>query len=221
MSDERRGPTARFAQLVSGRDEALRLDEACLLVSAHARPGLDVGRTIAKLDRMAEGIDSFAAWHARVFTEAGFTGDTEDYHAVENSLLDRVVERRRGMPITLAVVGMEVARRAGVPMVGVGMPGHFLLRHTEEPGWFVDAFAGGELLDAAGCEALFRKIADPDVPFRPGYLQPVSHRQIVARILANLRYTYSAADDRADLSWVLHLQLLMPDPAVTERARFN
>lgn len=221
MSDERRGPTSRFAQLVSGRDDGLHLDEACLLVSAHAQPGLDVGRTLGELDRMADGIDSFAAWHVRLFTDAGFTGDAEDYHAVENSLLDRVVERRRGMPITLAVVGMEVARRAGLPMVGIGMPGHFLLRHTGEPAWFVDAFAGGELLDAAGCEALFRRIADPGVPFRPDYLQPVGNRQIVARILANLRYTYSVAGDRADLSWVLGLQLLMPDPTAPERARFN
>ena len=221
MSDERGDPTSRFARLVSGRDAALCLDEACLLISAHAQPGLDVGGALGALDRMAEGIDSFVAWHARVFTETGFTGDAEDYHAVENSLLDRVLERRRGMPITLAVVGMEVARRAGVPVAGIGMPGHFLLRHTEEPAWFVDAFAGGELLDEAGCEALFRKIADPGVPFRPDYLRPATNRQIVARILANLRYTYAAADDRANLAWVLRLQLFMPDPAMTERTRFN
>ena len=221
MSGQRRDPASRFADLVSGRDDALHLDEACLVVSAHAQPGLDVGPALGALDRMAEGIDSFAAWHARLFAEAGFTGDAEDYHAVENSLLDRVLERRRGMPITLAVVGMEVARRAGVPMVGIGMPGHFLVRHTEDPAWFVDAFAGGELLDAAGCEALFRKIADPGAPFRPDYLLPVTNRQIVARILANLRYTYAAAGDGANLAWVLRLQLLMPDPAMTERARFN
>ena len=221
MSDERRGPTSRFAQLVSGRDGALNLDEACLLIAAHARPGLDVEGALSVLDRLAEGIDSFPAWHARLFTETGFTGDADDYHAVENSLLDRVLARRRGMPITLAVVGLEVARRAGVPMAGIGMPGHFLLRHTGEPGWFVDAFGGGELLDEAGCEALFRKIADPGAAFRPEYLQPVGNRQIVARILANLRYTYAAADDGVNLAWVLQLQLLIPDPALSERSRFN
>jgi regulator of sirC expression with transglutaminase-like and TPR domain len=221
MSDEGPDPTSRFAQLVSGRDEELRLDEACLLVCAHAEPGLDVGRSLDDLDGMAAGIDSFSAWHTRLFTDLGLTGDAEDYHAVENSRLDRVIERRRGMPITLAVVGMEVARRAGVPMAGIGMPGHFLLRHTGDPDWFVDAFAGGKLLDAAGCEALFRRIADPDMRFRPDYLQSVTNRQIVARILANLRYTYSVAGDRANLSWVLRLQLLMPDSGVTERARFN
>ena len=214
-------PTSRFAQLVSGRDDDLLLDEACLLISAHAQPDLDLGVWLAELDRMAEGIGSFAAWHARLFTDLGLTGDPEHYHDAENSLLDRVIERRRGMPITLAVVGMEVARRADIPMAGIGMPGHFLLRHTDEPGWFVDAFAGGELLDEAGCEALFRKIADPGLPFRAEYLQPVTRRQIVARILANLRYTYSVANDRADLSWLLRLQLLMPDPTVSERARFN
>lgn len=221
MSDDRGDPTSRFARLVSGRDEALPLGEACLLVSAHAQPGLDVEGALGELDRMAEGVDSFTAWHARLFSELGFAGDAEDYHAPQNSLLGRVLERRRGMPITLAVVGIEVARRAGVPLVGIGMPGHFLLRHTEEPAWFVDAFAGGELLDAAGCEALFRKIAEAGVRFRPDYLQPVTDRQIVARILANLRYTYAAADDRANLGWLLRLQLLMPDPALTQRTRFN
>jgi regulator of sirC expression with transglutaminase-like and TPR domain len=214
-------PTSRFAQLVSGRDDALPLDEACLLVSAHAQPGLDVAATLAELDEMATGIDTFAGWHARLFTELGFNGDTETYHAAENSLLDRVVERRQGMPITLAVVGMEVARRAGVAMAGVGMPGHFLLRHGGQPACFVDAFAGGELLDEKACESLFRKIADPGTPFRAAYLEPVTRRQIVARILANLRYTYTVAGDGANLSWLLRLQLLMPDPGVPERARFN
>ncbi|HET6811343.1 MAG TPA: transglutaminase-like domain-containing protein [Acidimicrobiales bacterium] len=221
MSEQQPDPTSLFARLVWGRDDALHLDEACLLVSAHARPGLDVGTALGTLDRLAEGIDSFAAWHARLFTESGFAGDAEDYHAAENSLLDRVLARRRGMPITLAVVGIEVARRAGVPMAGIGMPGHFLLRHTGEPAWFVDPFAGGELLDAAGCEALFRKIADPGVPFRPDYLAPVTNRQIVGRILANLRNTYATAGDGANLAWVLRLQLLLPDPALTERSRFN
>ena len=214
-------PTSRFARLVSGPDDALPLDEACLLVSAHAQNGLDIRRTLRRLDRMAAGITSFETWRRRLFSDVGLVGDIESYHAVDNSLLDRVVDRRRGMPITLAVVGMEVARRAGVPMAGIGMPGHFLLRHLEEPAQFVDAFAGGELLDEAGCEALFRKISEPGAPFLPEYLRPVTGRQIVARILANLRYSYISAADRTNLAWVLRLQLLMPDPSIAEWARLN
>lgn len=213
--------TSRFAQLVSGPDDELRLDEACLLISAHAQPDLDMEETLAVLDDMAAGVTSFESWRARLFGELGLVGDAESYHAVENSLLDRVVAKRSGMPITLAVVGMEVGRRAGVELAGIGMPGHFLLRHVGEPEHFVDAFAGGQVLDEAGCEELFRKISDPSIPFRPEYLRPVSARQIVARILANLRYSYVAAGNRGDLAWLLRLQLLMPDTATPDRARLN
>lgn len=197
---------------MSGPDAQLRLDEAALLISAHAQPGLDVDAWLGRLDGLAAGVSSFAAWHGRMFTELGLAGDAETYHAVENSLLDRVVERRRGMPITLAVLGMEVGRRAGVQLAGIGMPGHFLLRHLDEPAHFVDAFAGGELLDETACAALFQRITEGTAPFRPEYLSPVTNRQILGRILANLRHSYWAAGDAAAVEWVMRLQLLVPGP---------
>lgn len=204
--------TQRFARLVAGKEQDLALGEAALLISAHAQEGLDVDGWLERIDRLAGGVDSFKSWHERMFVEAGFSGDAETYHAVENSLLDRVLVRRRGMPITLAVIGIEVGRRAGLPIAGIGMPGHFLLRHDGEPACYVDAFAGGRLLDAAGCEAIFRRISDPSTAFRDEYLRAVSGREILRRILANLRQSYSAEGDTANLSWVMKLQLLVPGP---------
>lgn len=206
-------PTRRFARLAAGREQDLALGEAALLISAHAQEGLDVERWLDRLDRLAKGVDSFESWHERIFVDAGLSGDSETYHSVENSLLDRVLARRRGLPITLAVIGMEVGRRAGVAMAGIGMPGHFLLRHDGEPLCYVDAFAGGRLLDAAGCEAIFRRISDPSIPFREEYLRAVSGREILRRILANLRQSYWVEGDAANLAWVMKLQLLVPGPA--------
>src|SRR5439155_20561951 len=191
-------PTARFTELVRRADDDIPLDEAALLIAAHGRPGVDVAAGLAALDEVAAGCGAhtFAGWRARLFDELGFTGNDRDYYEPANSFLDVVLERRTGIPITLAVVGIEVGRRIGVPLAGVGMPGHFLVRHDGDGDpVFVDAFSGGRLLDEAGCEALFRSHQPAGAAFDPAYLDPVRPRAIVERMLANLRAVYAARRD--------------------------
>jgi regulator of sirC expression with transglutaminase-like and TPR domain len=211
--------TARFAELLALPDTAIALDEACLLVAAHARPDLDQVAELSRLDELARACEAGELGSVRheLFEVRGFAGDRESYHDPRNSLLDQVLDRRRGLPITLSVVLIEVARRAGVDLVGVGMPGHFLAR-TAAGTTFVDAFAGGEVLDERACEERFRSVHGADEPFDAAYLSPVGARQIVARVLANLRSVYGKRGDLANLAWVLRLRSLIPgvDPRELE-----
>src|SRR5919206_2404997 len=111
----------RFSVLVESREPPL--DRAALAIAAGAEPGVDEGRWLAELDRLATGVATLSALTRRLFETEGFTGNAADYHDPRNSLLPHVLTRRLGIPITLAVVTIEVGRRAGVAPEAVGMPG--------------------------------------------------------------------------------------------------
>ncbi len=206
----------RFTELVTGRDR-IPLDAGALAIAAGADPELDAGRWLAELDRLAAGVDSLDALTRRLFVDEGFAGDTERYYDPRNSLLHQVLARRRGIPITLSVVCIEVGRRAGVALEGVGMPGHFLLRVTGTE-HYLDAFNGGRRLDLAECEGLFRSStgASPTVAFGPHLLDTAPTPAILTRILQNLRAVYRSSWRIADLEWVLRMRLALPGAATAE-----
>jgi regulator of sirC expression with transglutaminase-like and TPR domain len=206
------GPTARFAQLVQGPEHELPLDEAALLIAAHAYPDLDVDRELSRLDALAAGCPepTLDGWRQHLFTDLGFTGETERYYDARNSFLNDVVDTRRGLPITLSVVGMEVGRRLGLRFGGVGLPGHFLLRFADKPDTFVDPFHGGALLDRLGCVKRFNAVNSPAAPFLGSYLDPIGPRAILGRILQNLKGVYSRQGDTDGLRWVFDLRLAIP-----------
>src|SRR5438093_520977 len=137
----------RFAQLVQGPESAMALDETALVVAATADPDVDVRVWLAVLDDLAARCaeHSFSGVVQHVAGE-GFAGDRSDYYDPQNSYLNHVLERRRGIPITLSIVTIEIARRVGVPLVGVGMPGHFVVRDGRDDDAFADPF-NGVLLD--------------------------------------------------------------------------
>ena len=212
-------PTERFVQLVRGPEEAIRLDEAALLLAAHGERGLDVEAQLAELDRLAEGCPAdLDGWRRHVYRDLGFAGDDETYDDPANSFLSAVLRRRRGIPITLAVVGLELGRRAGLRLAGVGMPGHFLLRPAQPADVFVDPFHGGELLDRDDCEARFRRVNGPRAPFLASYLDPVGPRAILGRMLNKLRGIYARGADAASLAWVLRLRQAIPGTPPEEQA---
>ena len=208
-------PVAAFAD-EAGRDvpDVARL---ALLIAAVAQPGLDVDAELAVFDALALGCPAptFDAWHEHMWTTLGFRGDTERYGDPRNSFLNEVIARRTGIPITLAVAGIEVGRRAGVPLTGIGMPGHFLLRHDGTPNVYVDPFAG-TVLDEAGCRAIHRGITG--APWEPDYLAAASPLDIAARMLANLRNSYRSRGDERSLEWVLQLRTLLPSATEIDRA---
>ncbi len=206
-----------FIALLAGRGPGPELDVGALAIAAGADPELDAAVSLRELDRLAESVDSLETLIHRLFAEEGFAGNTTRYYDPRNSLLNHVIDRRLGIPITLSVVCIEVGRRAGVSLEGVSMPGHFLVRPLATD-HYLDAFHGGSLLDLAGCEALFRAStrAGPNVRFGRHLLTSSPRRAIFARILENLRVVYRGLGRPADLEWVLRMRLALPGAGAQE-----
>lgn len=210
--------TDRFAELVRGPEAGCRLDLGAALIAAHARPGLDVDEELERLDALAGSCrePTLDEVTRHLFNEQGFQGDADDYGNPRNSLIDSVLDRRRGIPISLSIVLLEVARRLSVPVEGVGMPGHFLVRDGLDPKTFVDPFWRVQL-DRDGCEKLFRAVHGEEAAFRAEYLEPVGTRAILSRVLTNLRRSYSGVGDRTGALWSQCLRVLVPGATTKDR----
>jgi regulator of sirC expression with transglutaminase-like and TPR domain len=202
-------PTARLAELLRGPPDVLPLDEAALLVAAHDH-AVDVAASRARLDELAArcAAPTVDAVAELVFDGEGFSGDTDDYHHPDNSFLDRVLDRRRGLPILLSVLLTEVGARVGVCLAPVGMPGHFLVRDCADPDGFLDPFHGGRRLDRAACAALFDSL-HPGVAFDERFLDPVDSRSVLLRVVTNLVRTYTERGPITSLAWALHLRAML------------
>jgi regulator of sirC expression with transglutaminase-like and TPR domain len=210
--------TDRFAELVRGPEAQCRLDLGALLIAAHARRDLDIDEELGRLDALAAGcpeptLDGIVG---HLFDDLGFQGDVEEYSHPRNSLLDEVLDRRRGIPITLSVVLLEVARRLHVPLDGVGMPGHFLVRDRVDPDLFVDPFWRVQL-DRAGCEKIFHALHGPNAKLEERFLEPVGNRAILARMLTNLRRSFAGVGDRTGALWAQCLRVLVPGATAGDR----
>src|SRR3990170_3314009 len=191
-----------FAEMVRRRDEALDLAGAALLIAREEYPDLRVEEYIEWLDSMAaelarrvdlgdgpQGVISII--NRYLFEEMGFHGNQEDYFDPRNSLLNDVLDRRTGIPMTLSVVYIEVARRLGLPVRGVGLPGHFVVKYvTDSSPILIDPFHGGALLSREDCHERVKAIYGPAAPFRESFLAAATKRQILARILYNLKGIY-------------------------------
>lgn len=199
----------------------MRLDEAALLLAVATRDSGEVDVGLAALERIAAEVrePTLNGLRAALFRDLGFLGNARDYYDPANSWLDDVVDRRVGIPITLAVLMLEVGRRVGVPLWGVSMPGHFLVRDKVDPEVYVDPFARGQVLDRAGCAARFHAVQGPGSVFDDGFLEPVGTRAILGRMLANLENVASIRSDRALQQRVLALRVVMPDAGIAEHQR--
>jgi len=210
-----------FEELLARREPAL--DLALALIAAHGRDGVDPEPLVADLDRIADELGSTSAAAgpeplcAALFGPRGFRGDTAHYHDPRNSLLDQVLDRRLGIPITLSILAVEVGRRLGVELLGIGMPGHFLVRDAHDDRAYFDPFRGGAPMDPTACRALFERLHGPRSRFRDEMLAPSTPREIVTRVLANLRHAHMLESDRSGLLRVVQLQSRLPGAGITER----
>jgi regulator of sirC expression with transglutaminase-like and TPR domain len=206
------------------RPEAdIPLDEAALLIAAHANTGLDVGAQLQRLDNLAAGVGSADATAVcrLLFEDLGVTGDREGYDDPLNSYLDQVLDRRKGIPISLSVLLIEVGRRCGVALEGVGLPGHFLVRDPTEPELLIDAFSAGRRLDPPACERLLQIVAGSQARLTPEMLAPAGPRAILARMLANLDRSFERRADYRSLLWVSRLRLAIPDLPSGDRVHLS
>lgn len=208
-------PTANFARLVGLDDPPL--DELAGTIAAHHTAGLEVQQICRRLDELSEGFTgSSGSQLLRYLTgECGFRGNAEQYYDERNSMLDHVIGRRLGIPITLSIVMIEVGRRVGVELVGVGMPGEFLVRERHDATAFHNVFRGVEL-DRVGVEELFIGLHGPTARFSDAMVAPTGPIEIAARMLANLMHIYLQTQDRASLIWVLRLRTMLPGASVAE-----
>ena len=211
--------TARFAALVARQDQPLPVDEALLLIAAHADPGIDIDAQRARLDDLAARVPEPTLEGVRrlLFDDLGFSGDRTTYYAAENSLLPSVLDRRLGIPLSLSLLTIEVGRRCGVAVEGIGMPGHYLVRPVAEPDRFLDVYDGGRELDVEGCHQLFERVQGGGMPWDERYLRPDAPWARVSRTLGNLAAAYRRAGDRPSLCWTLELALLLPSGSDRER----
>jgi regulator of sirC expression with transglutaminase-like and TPR domain len=210
--------TERFTEVVRHAERDIPLDHACLLIAAHAHADLDVAARLEEIDSLAASLDvaDAASLAHALFVERGYAGNTVDYGDPRNSYLDDVLDRQLGIPITLSVLMIEVGRRVGVVVRGVGMPGHFLVRGTgaDDGTWF-DPFHGGLALDADGCAARYGTLYDP-ATFRTEYLAPVGSVAILDRMLTNLQHSLVERDP-ARAAWPTRLRLRLPDVPAARR----
>lgn len=212
---------AAFRQLVADPTADPPLDEGALLIAAVAT-GSDVDAGLARLDELAA--DARSALHdgaglaQHLFVDRGFAGNTRDYGDPRNSFLPDVIDRRLGIPISLSVLMIEVARRIGIALHGVGMPGHFLVGVDAAPDVFFDPFHAGSALDVDGARALFARLQGSAAGFRAEFLAPTPTRQILLRMLANLQQTY-VTRRAADARWVAQLRLAFPELSGAERSQ--
>jgi regulator of sirC expression with transglutaminase-like and TPR domain len=214
--------TERFRALLRLDEGDLPLDEAAFLIAAHAMQDVDVDLWLDRLDELARRCVP-AAGDATALAEVmtrdlGFRGNTIDYTDPRNSLLPEVIDRRLGIPITLSVLMIELGRRVGIRLHGVGMPGHFLVGVDHEPGTYIDVFHDGAVLDIAGCRALFEELYGTDMDFSAALLAPTGSRSILLRMLNNLERTFESRRS-PEARWVARLRLCFPGLPSRERER--
>ena len=229
-----------FTQLLAGGDERIELARACLLIAEDAYPGLDVEgyvnevarlalRLRARLSRTAGAEEKVVELNQFLFDELGYTGNAEEYYDPRNSYLNEVIDRRTGIPITLSVLYMELGRKIGLPLEGVSFPGHFLVRVRMRGGMLVlDPFAGGEPQSEDELRARLERVIPRDVtggvPVRDlpleQFLEPATNRQILARLLRNLKGIYRQAEMPERMLDVLNRALVVsPDSTSDLRDR--
>jgi regulator of sirC expression with transglutaminase-like and TPR domain len=199
-----------FAALVRSEIEDERVDllRAALTFARMEDPQLDIefyvrqvealGRRVsAKVQDPDDPAQIIAALNEVLFQEEKFHGNTVEYYDPRNSFLHDVLDRRLGIPITLALVYMEVARRLAFPLFGVGMPGHFLLKHYDVDGRsiLIDAFEHGSIVTEEDCRQKLDKIYSGQLALQPEFLLPVTRRQMLTRMLNNLRSIYLSQRD--------------------------
>lgn len=192
-----------FVQEIQQLDEAINLERASLYIALEEYPDLDVEAYVNKLDEMAAMvIDRLPAElyplkilktiQQYLYNDLGYSGNRAEYYDPRNSFLNEVIDLRTGIPITLSLVYLAIARRINFPMVGINMPGHFIIRPiAEDLEIFVDPFNGGEILFLQDCEDLLMKVFDRRVALQPEHLAAVSNRQLLGRLLTNLKVIYA------------------------------
>lgn len=189
-----------FSQLIKDPEEDLQLDLAALYLAGEEYPEIDIPSNLAQLDSFAAEVSQLVSYEAApadvaraiaayLYEELGFHGNSGQYYSPDNSFLNRVLETRTGIPITLSLLFLEVARRLGLRCSGVGLPGHFIIG-LDDTGEYLDPFNAGVSLSTEDCRALVDRMSAGSLEWRDEFLAPYTKRDILFRILNNLKAVY-------------------------------
>ncbi len=236
---ERTALRATFAELVARPDPLIDLAAACACIAAEADPTSTPRGLTDELDALAERVRAglpavlrgaarrdtgfrapaevetiLAGLHRVMYEELALRGAPRDAWEPRHTYLADVLRLRRGLPIALGVLELEVGWRLGLPLFGIGLPGHFILGGPE--GRLIDPYDEGRTLSPGGCERVMREALGHDVPFRRSMLRPATHREIIARILGNLRGIYLSRREWGQSLATLELLVILDpeDPAL-------
>lgn len=196
-----------FQHVVDRDDDEIDLAAAALLIAEVEYPGLDVAHYVSVLDAWAESARTqpgaaappgTAELNGYLFEELGLRGNDEEYYDPRNSFLNEVIDRRIGIPITLCIIYMEVGRRLGLDLEGVAFPGHFLVRWKTDGGdQLIDPYHKGVVLEEDELESRLKQVLGGSAELGPEHLPTASKRQILTRMLNNLRGIYQRQGDAA------------------------
>jgi len=191
-----------FQQLVTLPDSAIPLAEASLIMACEEYPQLELSPYLDMLDHIAQvtreklspaksPIETAEIINIVLFETFGFRGNTEDYYDPRNSFFNDVLDRRKGIPITLSALYMEVARRLNFPIAGVGLPGHFIVKYWDRrEEFFLDPYNRGEILTRDDCRKRLKERHGDAIEFSDRLLARATNRQILWRMLNNLKDIY-------------------------------
>ena len=221
----------QFVGVTKLPDDEIDLARVALLVAATQYPQLDIERELDALDALAAAVSdglgeerdplyTVNTLSIYLFDKLSFRGNREDYYDPRNSYLNEVLTRRLGIPITLSLVYVEVGMRLNMPLSGVGLPGHFVVRHADVDDLYVDPFHGGILLSEQECVERVRQVTRVDIPWDSRHLDPISKREFIARIIRNLKNSFLRLQDYTRALTMIDLLLeLLPHATLERRDR--
>jgi len=231
-------PKAEFAAMLEGSDEAINLIRAALCIAGEHNPALDPQESYRRLEKLGDrahaqieteqSLDDIANKLCRLlYRQVGFCGDSKDYYNPDNSYIDRVLETRRGIPISLALVYISVGEALGLRVDGVGFPAHFLLKLShgdskpasqtdQTESVLIDPFSG-QVLSVDDCKDLLAVSSGNTMPFKAEYLQTINKRAILRRMLGNLKGIYLSKKDYVEALSLCDRLLLLNKDAIQDR----
>jgi len=187
---------ASLQSLVRKNSSAIPLYEGALIIASAFDPDVEISEQLTLLDNLSHAarqdinseqnpLQMVNALNSYLFDHLGLIGNESNYYDPRNSFVNQVLKNRTGIPITLSLIYIEIGRKLGIPFEGVGMPGHFLVRHANEVSFYIDPFHRGAILSKDECANLMQK-TNPSVRWSDNFLLPISNIEILARILRNL-----------------------------------
>lgn len=209
------GGFSRYVELLAQDESRVPLDLAAATIACTAYPDLNPSSVVDRLKALADRVRErgggsaddlrlLATVNTVLFRELGLRGNADDYYDPRNSFLNDVLDRGIGIPITLSVVMVAVGRRVGLALQGVGFPGHFLVRYVGDGGPLIlDPFNGGRILERDDLTAMLARATGRVMEVRPELLRPASTREILIRMLNNLRTVYDGSGDLAHAAQIL------------------